>query len=239
EALEVNMACPMPKVTKKCGGASLLLNPTGAAMIVASLKPLGLPVWVKIRKIGEKTHPLGTIDFCRKMFDAGADLLIIHGRTPAQRYEGAADKEAIFSAARKFPGLIVASGDYFTPADAELYLGGGCSAVLAARGAIKDAFLIPRTLHALGYETDEKLLDPPMADRVKMLLAAGMEAKSREGERHALVMTKRLMAGMLKGSRGVSALKQNVASCRDWVSLEEALLRFAEISVDIREPLIK
>ena len=61
-----------------------------------------------------------------------------------------------------------------------------------------------------------------------MLLAAGTEAKSREGERHALVMIKRLTAGMFKGCRGVSELKRVVASCGDWASLEEALLRFAE-----------
>jgi len=228
DALEINMACPMPKVTKKCGGASLLFNPTEAAMMVTGLKSLGPPVWVKLRKTDENTHPLGTIDFCLKMLDAGADLLIIHGRTPAQRYEGTADKEAVVSAARKFPGMIAATGDFFAPEDARHYLDGGCVAVLAARGAIKDAFLIPRTLHALGYEANAKLIDPPLPDRVDMMLAAGMEAKSREGERHALVMIKRLMAGMFKGSRGVSELRRVAASCGDWTSLENALLRFAD-----------
>ena len=228
DAIEINMACPMPKVTKKCGGASLLSNPDEAAMMVAGLKPLGPPVWVKLRKTLEGSRHIGTINFCKKMRDAGADLLIIHGRTPAQRYEGESDKEAVISAAREFPGLVAATGDFFTPGDAEFYLNGGCVAVLAARGVIKDALLIPRTLHALGRAVDGKLIDPSVPDRADMLLAAGMDAKSRDGERHAIVMIKRLMAGMFKGSRGVSELKRTVASSGDWPSLEDALLRFAE-----------
>ncbi|MDR1137785.1 MAG: tRNA-dihydrouridine synthase family protein, partial [Synergistaceae bacterium] len=98
-AIEINMACPMPKVMKRCGGASLLLNPGESSRMVSALKTFGLPVWAKIRKTDERVHPMTTENFCAELMESGADLLIVHGRTPAQRYEGAADKEAVISAA--------------------------------------------------------------------------------------------------------------------------------------------
>jgi tRNA-dihydrouridine synthase B len=229
DVVEINMACPMPKVTKKCGGASLLMDPLMAGRMVSGLKVFGLPVWAKIRRTDDKIHPLRTEDFCGEMLAAGADLLIVHGRTPAQRYEGVADKEAVISAARKFPGFVAASGDFYAPEDAKYYLDGGCAAVLAARGVIKDAFLIPETLNDLGYAADEKYLGPADAERIEMLISAVADAKSSDGERHAMVMARRMLPGVLKGSRGVSGLRQSVASCGDWAVMERALIEFAEL----------
>jgi tRNA-dihydrouridine synthase B len=76
-SIEINMACPMPKVTKRCGGASLLLNPGESARMVSALKTFGLPVWAKIRKTDERAHPMTTENFCALMLENGADLLII------------------------------------------------------------------------------------------------------------------------------------------------------------------
>jgi tRNA-dihydrouridine synthase B len=226
DALEINMACPMPKVTKKCGGASLLSNPGEAARIVAALKRLGPPVWVKTRKTERGTHPLATDDFCREMLSAGADLLIVHGRTPAQRYEGEADKAAVVSAAKKFPGMVAATGDFYEPEDAEFYLGAGCAAVLAARGVLRDAFLIPKTLSALGYPVMDGLLGMTAEGQMELLIAAARRAESNEGASFALVTARRLLRGMLRGVPGVSALRQECSGCGNLDSMERALRAF-------------
>ena len=228
DALEINMACPMPKVTKKCGGASLLMNPREARAMAERLNRFGVPVWAKIRKTDEAVHPIGTLDFCGELLEAGASLVIIHGRTPAQRYEGAADKEIVIEAARKFPGRVAGSGDVYTPDDARFYLDGGCVAALAARGAMRDALLIPDTLRALGYPADARYADPSIKARAEMIIEAAAGAREREGERHALVTVKRLLAGMFRGARGASALRQAVSSCGNLDSLVEILLEFAE-----------
>jgi tRNA-dihydrouridine synthase B len=225
-ALEVNMACPMPKVTKKCGGAAMLSNPEEAARMMRVLKTLGLPVWVKVRKTDERVHPMSTENFCSLLLEHGADLLIIHGRTPAQRYEGEADKSAVISAAVKFPGAVAASGDFFSPEDAEYYLDNGCAAVLAARGVIKDAFLIPRTLAHLGAIVDRRFLRPSAAEQIEMILEACGEAKSIGNGRPSLVTARRLMCGMLKGIPGVSSLRRVCSLCGDFESFERILTGF-------------
>jgi tRNA-dihydrouridine synthase B len=227
DAIEINMACPMPKVAKKSGGASLLGDPAESRRMVAGLKRFGLPVWAKIRKTEPGRHPLSTEDFTHALIEAGADLIAVHGRTPAQRYGGESDKEAVISLAAKFPGLISASGDYYAPEDAKTYLDGGCVSVLAARGAMRDVFLIPKTLSALGFPAEEKYLNMSPPDQINLLAETGREAVKKEGERFALVMARKLLAGMLKGVRGAARLREECASRRDWTSLEEALTSFA------------
>ncbi|MDR1965101.1 MAG: tRNA-dihydrouridine synthase [Synergistaceae bacterium] len=227
-ALEVNMACPMPKVTKKCGGAALMSNPAEAALMVKSLKAFGIPVWAKLRITDRAIHPLPIGEFCETLITAGASLLILHGRTPQQRYEGAADKGAVCEVAARLPGMIAASGDFFAPEDAAFYLSGGCVAVLAARGALKDAYLIPKTLAALGFPVDERFVAPSFADQAEAIIKTGREASLLEGAPFALITARRMLSGMFKGCPGVSSLRQSCSQCRDWESFEKSLTEWLE-----------
>jgi tRNA-dihydrouridine synthase len=225
DALEVNMACPMPKVAKKGSGAALLLRPETAREMVTGLKRFDVPVWVKLRITDPARHPLPTADFCALLLDAGADLLMLHGRTPAQRYEGTADKDAVCGIAGRFPGLLVASGDVYAPEDAVFYLERGCVAVLAARGTLRDAFLIPRTLAALGYSVEQSLLEPETTARIDAMLAVARHGLLREGESPTLVLLRRMLPGLFRGFSGASAIRQACSACREWPALEETLLR--------------
>jgi tRNA-dihydrouridine synthase B len=221
-AVEINMACPMPKVTKRGSGARLLENPSEAGRMVSALRRLGLPVWVKLRK----TNPRGTMDFCRMLVDSGADLLMLHGRTPAQRYDGPADRAIISGIAAAFPGMLVASGDFYEPKDARLYLDAGCAAVLAARGSLRDAFLIPRTLSALGIDVGEdikKYVNPTPRDQLEAVISVGRAGSAREGERFALILARRMLAGMFKGFPGASAIRRGCSACGKWADMEEFL----------------
>ncbi|MDR3279955.1 MAG: tRNA-dihydrouridine synthase family protein [Synergistaceae bacterium] len=226
DAVQINMACPMPKVTKKSGGASLLGFPSEAADMVKKLKSLGVPVWVKLRLADPRAHPMPTGDFCELMLASGADLLLLHGRTPSQRYEGVADKNAVCDVAARFPGLVAGSGDFYSPDDARRYLDGGCVAALAARGVMRDAFLIPKTLAELGFQVDAQFSDPTPSRQIEALIEMAREATRHEGERFALVMAHRMLSGILKGLPGASALRQACASCWDFKSFEENLLRW-------------
>ena len=224
DALEINMACPMPKVTKKGSGSKLIEAPDTAKEMVEALKSFGLPVWVKTRIADPKKHPLSTDEFCDLLLSAGADLIMLHGRTPAQRYEGRADKDAVCSVAKHFEDLIVASGDYFTPQDAQTYLDGGCVGVLAARGALRNVFLIPETLALLGYEVPEHLIRPTIAYQINTLIDIGRCGVEHEGEPFALLLVKRMLSGLFKGFCGAAAIRQSCAACREWASMEQTLI---------------
>lgn len=223
DALEINMACPMPKVTKKGSGSCLIGRPETAAEMTRRLRALGFPVWVKTRIADPGKHPLTTREFCAMLADAGADLLMLHGRTPARRYEGHADKAAVCAVARSLSVPLFASGDYYSPKDAREYLDGGCAGVLAARGVLRDVFLIPKTLAALGRETPGKYVNPTVSDQIDALIEIGRAGVSHEGESFTLVLARRMLAGLFKNFHGASAIRQACASCRKWDELEEKL----------------
>ncbi len=220
-ALGINMACPMPKVTKRGAGAALMGAPRTAFDMTRGLKRLGLPLWVKIRRMpeGDGTE---TIRFVEGLLQSGADNICIHGRTPAQRYEGRSDRSVVAAAAGRFPGKISASGDVYTVEDVQEYLGMGCAGVMLARGALANPYLFPRALKALGYAVPDELARPAPEQQIERLRDLGERARSVCGPRLTVVLLKRLMAGMLKGVNGAAELRRRAGSTTD---LDE-LLRF-------------
>ena len=225
DAVEINMACPMPKVTKKGSGSALLKEPEKAAEIIASLKDTGLPVWAKIRRSAEDAE---TLNFCEKLLNAGADQLFIHGRTQAQRYEGRADREIVHRAAERFPEMISASGDCYAPEDFEEYLGLGCCSVLAARGVLKDLCLFPKTLARLGANIDKKYSEPSAETQSELICMLCDAVYKREGESHALVMAHRATGAVFRGLRGAAELRRQVAFLRSWPEMKEVILNWKE-----------
>lgn len=230
-ALEVNMACPMPKVTKKGSGAKLLENAETAAAIIKALKSFALPVWAKMRLVPPDAGG-STEDFCAALIDAGTDLIFLHGRTPAQRYEGRASKEAVSAAARRFPGMIGGSGDCSEPEDLVSYLDGGCVSVLAARGVLRDTTLIPRTLALIGTDVPGEFTHPSQETQKEMLLKLCRGICAAEGEKPALVMAKRMSGAIFRGFAGAPALRSRCASAGSWRTMEEMLVAFPEGSAD-------
>jgi tRNA-dihydrouridine synthase len=218
DAIGINMACPMPKVTKKGAGASLLERPQEAGEMVRALVGLGVPVWVKIRKI-PISSPLDTVSFSGMLLDAGASHICIHGRYPFQKYGGTSDREVVLDAAKRFPGRIAASGDVFSPEDAKTMLDGGCSAVFVARGAFKDPFLIPSVIHACGFSVDPRFLTLSSGSRIEMMISLGERIFEDEGEKAAIVLLKRFLSGIFRGLPGASRFRQAVSRSANWVEM--------------------
>ncbi len=211
-AFGVNMACPMPKITRNGSGSALMRKPDLSARIVRSLKTLGLPVWVKMRKFENDTD---TLKFVELLADAGADNVCIHGRTPAQRYEGTADRKIIAQAAGRFAGLVGASGDVKTPADIDEYLSYGCAVVMLARGIIADPFLFEE--YGGVFRTPE--------DRLNELLKFSFRAEELSGEHRALVSLKRFAGSVLRFAHGSAELRHLAMTAGSPAELREILKR--------------
>ncbi len=229
EAISVNMACPMPKVTKRGAGASLLERPQVAAEMVWRLKGLGLPLWPKIRKITPRGRQgLGTAQFVEVLLTAGADAVALHGRTAAQRYQGESDVAEVLRCAQAYPGRIIASGDVYTVQDVERYLQGGAAAVLLARGALADPFLPQRALAVLGYNTRSFSGAPTLSQRAQVLRTFADELLEFQGPQIAAVMIRRFLPGFFRGIAGIAEFKRAVASAQGWEALDGVLNRWRD-----------
>lgn len=195
-AFGVNMACPMPKITKNGSGSALLRKPDEAFNMIKSLKSLSpLPVWVKIRKLDD--YDL-TLRFIETLITAGADNICIHGRTPAQRYEGIADREIVGLAAKNFHGYISASGDVKTLDDIHDYLDMGAVCVMLARGAFANAWLFEE-FRGIFKAPDNKLED---------LINFAYNTKNFAGEHKSVVLLKRFAGSMIKATHGAAELRK-------------------------------
>ena len=201
--LGVNMACPMPKVTKNSCGAALLKKPDTAFKMIKNISSFKIPVWVKIRKLENK---IDTFKFIELLLNAGADNVCIHGRTQPQRYEGKSDKQIVFDSAKEFPGKISASGDVWTLNDINEYFSNNCEYVMLARGAIANPWLFSE-YHGIQKTKPQKLNDIlKLAERTKNLL----------NEHKGLVALKKFSLSLLKGFEGGAELRNKICMSQNY-----------------------
>jgi tRNA-dihydrouridine synthase B len=143
DTIDINMGCPVNKITKNGGGSSLLRQPELAAEIVKTVvAAVDVPVTVKTR-IGWDDGEITILDFAARMEAAGAAMLTVHARTRAQGYTGAADWDWI----RRVKGIlsipVIANGDINTIADAVSCLEiTGADGVMCSRGTLGYPFLV-------------------------------------------------------------------------------------------------
>ena len=95
DILDINMGCPVPKVVNNGEGSALLKNPDLIVEIIKSIsRAISKPLTVKVR-IGFEKEPVDIVEIAKRIEDAGAAALAVHGRTRAQYYSGTADWETI------------------------------------------------------------------------------------------------------------------------------------------------
>ena len=150
--IDMNFGCPVPKVTRKGGGAALpykrrlFADIVGTAVRTAA--PAGIPVTVKFR-IGINDDHQTFLDAGRIAEAEGAVAVALHARTAAQRYSGTADWTAIArlkEAVRTIP--VLGNGDIFSAQDAlDMVAKTGCDGVVVGRGCLGRPWLF-RELHA-------------------------------------------------------------------------------------------
>ena len=140
--VDVNMGCPVPKIAKHHAGCSLMREPEHAASIIAAMvKAVTIPVTVKMRK-GWDEGELSAPEVARRVADAGASAITIHGRTAKQSYTGAADWEFVARIADALAIPVFGSGDCVEPEQIVERLRQGVSGVFVGRGVLRNPWIL-------------------------------------------------------------------------------------------------
>ena len=141
--VDLNMGCPMAKVTGSGGGARLACDAGGAVRLVETVvAATRLPVTVKMR-LGWDRGDLTAPALSRAFERVGVTAVTVHGRTRSQGFGGAVDRAGIAAVADAVEAIpVVGNGDVHTPEDAlAMRAETGCDAVAIGRGAMLDPWI--------------------------------------------------------------------------------------------------
>ena len=171
DIVDVNMGCPVPKIAKHNAGCSLMREPAHAQAVVdAMTKAVKIPVTVKMRA-GWNDQEINAPELARRMEDAGAAALAVHGRTAAQSYTGFSDWDLINRVAAGVSIPVFGSGDCIDPSDLVRKLnavdGGGVAGVLVGRGALRNPWIFEQ---AAAMARGEQPREISMEERGQFLL---------------------------------------------------------------------
>ena len=192
DIIDINMGCPVPKVTKNESGSRLLLDPDKIYDVVSAVaSSVALPITVKMRTGWDNDH-LFPVENALAAEKAGAGAVAMHGRTRAQMYEGSANWDILAQVASKMTIPFIGNGDVRTPEDAKRMLDEtGVDAVMIGRAALGNPWMLKRTSHFL--ETGEELPEPTIAEKIetakihliRLTDLKGDDIGSREFRQHA------------------------------------------------------
>lgn len=149
--VDLNMGCPVRKVTGDGAGAALHLDiPRAAAIARAVVRRAGVPVTAKIR-IGWDATQINAVELAQALEAEGVVAIAVHGRTRAQAYSGTADWSQIRRVVQAVRVPVIGNGDVTTPELAHrLIAETGCRAVMIGRAALGNPWIFRRLVQP-GY----------------------------------------------------------------------------------------
>ena len=142
DIVDVNMGCPVPKIAKHNAGCSLMREPAHAASVIAAMtRAVKIPVTVKMRagwNDDERNAPV----LAKRVQDAGASAIAVHGRTAAQSYSGSADWDLVAQIAADLTIPVFGSGDCVEPEQIVNKMRSGVEGVLVGRGVLRNPWIL-------------------------------------------------------------------------------------------------
>ena len=117
--IDLNFGCPIDLIVRRGSGAAMMKKPRKLAALVAAVRAaVDVPLSVKIRS-GYSETKINAVAVALLVEAEGADALVIHGRTRAQRYKRSANWEIIAEVAEALTIPVIGNGDIMTPWDLE------------------------------------------------------------------------------------------------------------------------
>jgi nifR3 family TIM-barrel protein len=212
--IDMNFGCPVPKVTRKGGGAALpykrrLFNSIVGAAVDAA-QPFGIPVTVKMR-IGIDSDHETYLEAAKSAADLGVTWVALHARTAAQMYEGKSDWSAISRLVEhlKPTGVpVLGNGDIWSGADGIAMMEEtGCAGVVVGRGCLGRPWLF-KDLAAAFSGIEDRHLPTLFEVREIMFRHAQLIVEYFESEERGCRDLRKHMAWYLKGFRVPSELRR-------------------------------
>ena len=227
--IDVNLGCPVPKVTKTGAGSAWLKREDELFDMMSSLvKASKKPVTAKIR-IGWDEQSINVERIATILQDAGVSLIAIHPRTRNQLYSGVANYERIKDIKKILHFQLVISGDIFTLESAiEAQKLTNADGIMVARGAMGNPYLITQIDHY--FKTGEMLPRIGLNQQLEYLKEYANKLIDLKGEDVAIRELRGIAPHFLKGYPNLK--KYRVKLTIEMTSLNDLLNIIDDIKVN-------
>ncbi len=206
--IDINMGCPVKKITANGEGSALMKEPKLAENIVKEVvKAVNVPVTVKIRA-GWDEQTKNAVELSKRLEAAGAAAVTVHGRTKSQMYNPGIDLDIIkeVKSALKIP--VIGNGDiYDAPGALRMYEYTGCDGIMVARGAYGNPWIFKEIISTL----EKKEYAPPsLHEKIRISKEHLDMLISDKGEYTGIREARKHLAWYIKGMRGAAPARVDI-----------------------------
>lgn len=224
DLVDVNMGCPVAKITSGGAGCALMTKPAEAArMIETMVRSSPVPVTVKIRAgwdEGQKNAP----EVAKALEAAGVSALTVHGRTREQLYRGRADRNLIGAVKSSVSIPVLGNGDVDSPQEAlDMLRTARVDGIAIGRGVLGRPWLFAEIGAALRGTLPPPPPTPYEVGRLVLELMAGVVLLY--GERSAMQILRRLAADFSRGMPGGARFREGCTHLTTESDLTELVRR--------------
>jgi len=207
DLIDVNLGCPVNKVTNDGCGSALLKEPAQVGRMLEKLVPcVKLPVTIKMRTGFDEGDDGNFLEIARLAGACGVAAITVHGRTRKQMYRGFSNHDAIRRVKEVARVPVIGNGDIRSGADAKRMMDAtGCDGVMVARGALGNPWIYREIASFLA--TGETSPAPTVADRAAVLGEHFELLREYYGDRVACLHVRRVLVWFVKAVAGGAELR--------------------------------
>jgi tRNA-dihydrouridine synthase B len=224
--IDINMGCTVRRVASRGEGVTLMKREARACDIVSGItSSVSVPVTCKLR-LGATRQHVNVLSLSKKLIDAGAVALTIHGRTGEKKFGVPVDFTVVKEVAEQLSVPVVANGGIYTGADAvAVLLATGATAIMPGRALIGNPWLIPEIEQTFAH----KPFNPPsLAEKKGICLEHLQLLIDFYGERSAVHKMRSIMPYYFSFCLFLKQLKRDVHRAENAHDIHHLLTRIIE-----------
>jgi len=224
-SIDINMGCPVKKITSNLSGSALMKDLRLAAEIISTcVKSTSLPVSIKFRK-GWDENSVNAVEFAKMCEDNGASFITLHGRTRSQLYSGKADWDIIAEVKQSVNIPVIGNGDITDIYSAkEMVEHTSVDGVMIGRAAQGRPWLINQ-IHE--YINHNKIIETPsIIERQKLLLKHIEYMCDLYGKDVTLKLTRKHVSWYIKNLRNATDFRVKYVKINDFAEAINAINMF-------------